>query len=373
MISLVDRHILGQWLKTFIPTLLVIVTLLVIADIQNDLNELLEFGASTSEIIEYYLVLTPSFLPVILPISLLISLLFVLGKLHRNLEIVAMRAAGLGLWRITRTLWIGGASLAALLFWLNAEIVPWSAETSKVMWNNFNYRNQLEQETEKSEIGLVYNLTFHHPESQRLWFINRFSEYDYRAFGVTVSVFDQENREIRRILATEGYYDDILGYWRFLDGRDVMFDEEGDAIRSLPFKQLDQPEMNEDPTLMQFLKKRPKDLSFNQLARVIEALSAGEDPKTDRYKIRYYMMLMNPISCFFVVGIAVPFALSGVRTNPVVGVSKSAGFFILYYIITNASGMIGGTFLSPAVAALIPNLSMVAAAVFYTARSVRPA
>jgi len=57
----------------------------------------------------------------------------------------------------------------------------------------------------------------------------------------------------------------------------------------------------------------------------------------------------------------VPFAVSGVRVNPAVGVSKSIGLFFLYYILMNlASSLATKGVLEPLLAAWVPNLGMAA-------------
>lgn len=374
MLSRIDRYVFREWAKVFVLSLGVILCLLIIADMQNDLSDLLGYGANAREILEYYAVLTPSFLPAILPISLLVSLLYVLGQLHRRNEVVAMRAVGLSLGRITRSLWAAGLALAGGLLWLNAEVVPWSVETSRLMWNNLYFRGELAAEKDAEEIGVITDLTFHHPENGRIWFVNSFNEYQYRAYGVSVFQLDGEGREASRLLANEGYFSEAAGHWVLLNGRELTFDpDNGDVMRSLPFDELDCPELTEDPALMQFLKKRPQDLSFWQLRKVIEALSSSADPRLVRYEIRYYSILVNPLSCLIVVGIAIPFALRGVRTNPMVGVAKSVGLFLLYYLVTNAAGLLGGEILTPAMAALLPNLCMILFAVFLFWRAARPA
>jgi lipopolysaccharide export system permease protein len=374
MFSRIDRYVFREWAKVFLLSLGVILGLLLIADMQNDLSDLLGYGAGGREILKYYLVLTPSFLPAILPISLLVSLLYVLGQLHRRHEFTAMRAAGLSLVRITRSLWFAGMALSGSLLWLNAEVVPWSVETSRVLWNNLYFRGEMAAEKSAEEIGVIQNLTFHHPENGRIWFVNTFNEFQYRAYGVSVFQLGENGRESSRLLANEGYYSENFGYWVLLNGREVTFDPEtGDALRSLPFDEREFPELDEDPALMQFLKKRPQDLSFWQLGEVIDALAESADPRLVRYQIRYYSILVNPLSCLIVVGIAIPFALRGVRTNPMVGVAKSVALFLFYYVVTSASGLLGGALVSPAMAALLPNLCMILFAVFLFWRAARPA
>ena len=137
MFTTLDRHVFGEWLKVFLLALGATLGLLMLYAMYDDLGDLIEFGASPADIFYYFLVLTPSFLPAILPVALLVSALFSLGQMHRNNEIIAMRACGLSLWRITRTLWLAGAALAALLFQLNARLIPWSVEESRRIYQNY--------------------------------------------------------------------------------------------------------------------------------------------------------------------------------------------------------------------------------------------
>jgi lipopolysaccharide export system permease protein len=65
-----------------------------------------------------------------------------------------------------------------------------------------------------------------------------------------------------------------------------------------------------------------------------------------------------------VVGIAVPFAVAGVRSNPMVGVSKAIGFFAIFYVLISIASIVGERQIIPAIlAAWIPNLVMLAMSV----------
>jgi lipopolysaccharide export system permease protein len=78
------------------------------------------------------------------------------------------------------------------------------------------------------------------------------------------------------------------------------------------------------------------------------------------YEARLHALMASAASCLIVAGIAIPFAVSGVRTNPAVGVSKSIGLFFIFYILTsvlNALGREGS--LSPEFAAWSPMAIMI--------------
>ncbi|HKJ90255.1 MAG TPA: LptF/LptG family permease [Oceanipulchritudo sp.] len=354
----IDRYILSEWLKVFLLTVLVIFGVLLLGDVQDNLEDLLGFGASPGQIAAYYLILLPALMPVALPISFMVSLLFGLGQLHRNQEITAFRAAGLSLFRITRSLWVVGVILVVVLFQLNARLVPWSVETSRELWNDLAFSKALEEETPVESVGLLYNLTFYNRKDGRLWFLNRFNEYNYRAYGVTVSELGTvDGLELRRLVANEAWYDDLSESWTFRWGREILFDEtDGQPVRSLPFDRKVLAGFTEDPELMKYLEKRPKDLSLRELEMVLDYLRPAEDPRLARYAVTFYDRMLNPFSFLIILGLAIPFSVTGVRTNPFVGVSKAMGWFLLYFLLVNVGQLAGASGFPPLWAASIPNL-----------------
>lgn len=369
-----DRYIFIEWLKVFILTLCVLFGLLIISDLQNDLPDLLGFGASNAEIFRYYLIKIPGFVPVAMPMSFMVSLLFALGQFHRNHELTALRAAGFSLFQITRILWFSGLILAGVLWQMNAKLIPWSVEESRNMWNELAFSKAIDEEVTEDNVGLIYNLTFFNRKDGRLWFLNRFNEYDYQAYGVTISTLRAEDgMELQRLVANRGYYDDIYGGWTLRNGREMTFDEEtGEPIRSLAFEEKKLPGFGEDPDLMKALEKRPKDLSLSELKTVVDYLRPSGDLRIAKYAVTFYDRLFSPVSCLIILGLAIPFSVSGVRTNPFVGVSKAMGLLFLYYILLNVAQLVGSSGFSPFWAASIPNLAAFVLIGYYYMRLQHP-
>jgi lipopolysaccharide export system permease protein len=237
--------------------------------------------------------------------------------------------------------------------------VPKAVEQSRTFLDNLEFAAE-EEERDAREVGLIYNLGFDNRKDGRLWFMNRFSERAWLGLGVNVHTRDATGQEMSRISAREAYYDDTLGHWVFIDGRELLLDPEtGDPLRALPFEQKKFENFDEDPALMLALHKEPKELSLNELRRIIDTVPPEENPAVRAYLVRFYSLLAAPFSCLVVVGIAVPFAVSGVRTNPMIGVSKAMGFFAFFYVLISVASIVGERQLVPAMlAAWIPNLVM---------------
>lgn len=365
----IDRYILREWFLAFLLTMGVVVGLMLLEDVYDDLPDLLAYGATVGDIVRYYRLLFPSFLPMVLPVALMVSILFSLGGLHRNNEITALRAAGLSLWRISRSLWLAGAVVAGVLFLLNARWVPEAIEGARRMKDNLAYEAQA-AEREPDQIGVTTGLAFLNDREGRLWFINRFSDYTVRGYGITVSRLDDAGQETARIMASEGFYEYVEGYWVLQRGRILTFDEDtGEALSSVPFDTREFRDLTDDPALMKALRKRAKDLSFNELGAILDKMPPAEFPQARPYLVRYHVVLANPVTALIVVGIAVPFAVAGVRVNPLVGVSKAAGLFGLYFLGSNLILVLGDRgILDPVLAAWLPKCAMLAAALWVAAK-----
>lgn len=325
----------------------------------DDLRDLMDNGASWADTLLFIVVRMPSFLAVVLPIVLLVSLLYSLGQLHRTNEIMAMRASGLGIFRITRSIWCAGILLCGVMWWLNASIVPWSVETSRALSDQFEFEYQAKMANE-SLIGITRTVTFDNQRQRRMWLINRFSRYNQHAYGVTVSELDAQRREKTRLQAREAKFDPERNSWIFWSGRETWIDPEtGDITRTVPFEEKVKPHYTEEPGLMLIFDLKPADLSFFELRRIIDHFRVEENPKITAYAVRYYGLLADTLAPLIIIAIAIPFAVTGVRVNPAVGVSKAIGLFLLYFVCLKISTVLGTRgILDPITAAWVPNFAM---------------
>lgn len=367
--NLFDRYLLSEWLKMLGLLLAATMGLLMLAALYDDFRDLRQVGASLGDMMLYYGTKMPSSLSVVLPLSMLLSLLFVLGKLHRNNELTAMRAAGLNIFATTRSLWLAGIVLCGVSLLLNAKVVPWSVETSRSVLEGLEFRAEAKA-MPGGTLGVVSSVTFDNQRENRLWFINRYSRFNGTAYGVMVSQMDKSRREVTRLMAREGSYDPIRGGWTFKDGREMTFDpDQGELVRTVAFGKKTLPDYQEDPTLMLLIDRKPQDLSFNDLRRITDFFANENNPKVLRYEVRYYSILFETIGPLIIIAIAIPFAVSGMRVNPAVGVSKSIGLFFLYFVLIKLSEVLGiGGYAEPVWAALMPNLAMTGLAAWFFGR-----
>jgi len=364
-----DRHLLREWLQILALVLVAMIGLLLMQVLYDDFRTLNDLGARPADFGVYFFVTLPGFLALVLRVALLISLLFVLGKLHRANEFIALRAAGVSLFRITAPVWLIGVLACGLTWYLNASVVPWSVEESRALRENLQYRFQAKSQTE-DRVGAINSVGFDNRAAGRMWFFNRYSQFTRKGYGVTLAELDPQRREQRRIIAAEAWHDADRGGWVFRQGRELIFDQEsGEMVEPRPFAELFRSDCDEDPRLMLIIDRKPGDLSFFELRRLIDYLRQIGSPKVAPYEVKYFGILADTLGPLIVIALAVPFAVSGVRVNPAVGVSKSIGLFFMYYIFTNlASSLATKGFMDPVLAAWFPSLAMGAIGVWLFVR-----
>lgn len=359
--TLIDRYILREWLSILGLVLVATLGLLVMHVLYDKLEDLIQIGAGLGEVAGFLLVNLPGFIAAVLPLCLLVSLLYALGRMHHANELTALRAAGLGLFRITRGLWAAGIVFCVVVWWLNASVVPWSVEESRRLEETLQLRRQLEGRP-ADEVGALRALTFENGSENRLWFINRYSQFTRRAYGVTISERTPSGVETRRWLAREAWRDEA-GVWILRDGRELVFDgATGEVVRTQAFADRASPGFREDPALMQVYDAKPDTLSLFELRRVIEHHRETGSPKLRAYELRHASVLAEGLMPIVILAFAIPFAVAGVRVNPAVGVSKALGLFVLYFVAVRLGLVLGARGgLPPLLAAVLPHVGLLAA------------
>ncbi|MCD8283773.1 MAG: LptF/LptG family permease [Opitutae bacterium] len=363
MFPIIDRHILKEWAKIFLMALGAMIGMLLISAIYNNLQDFMGWGTPTSTTLEFFGMTAIGFLPVVIPVSLLVSLLFILGHFHKNQEITAWRAAGLGIFRITRSLWIAGAVLSGLMLWGNATLVPYATEqTAKIIAESeLAFKRKTGNYSASNSRGefLFYN----NSADGRNWLISRFSPYTGTGYGINIYNFEKGDKPAHALYAEFGEFDEKTHTWTLHNGREIFYEKGISVPTSQPaFDKKVVSGFTENPRLMSLVGKKPGDLSIPEIREILQEIGVKENSsRIAEYSVRYNSILASPFCCLIVVGIAIPFAVAGVRTNPMVGVSKSIGLFAVYFVLTNVFNALGTKqILPPVAAAWAPNVLLLA-------------
>jgi lipopolysaccharide export system permease protein len=355
------RYLWSEWIKVFGMTAALVMALIVVQEVYSRLQGLLTMGASASEIIRVFFLSVPFYIPSVIPMVLMLSVMFSVGSLHRRNEVMAFKASGVSLLQMSRPVFFASVLAALCILMLNASWIPMAVDAQESLLASIHHRRLNQGESQKDEPQrVIRNLGALNHQEQRLWLMGSYDPYTAMGEEVTVSAMDDAGRECYRVRADRAHYLRESGHWVFFQGRELFYDGRSEEpYRNRTFERLDRPDFREEPDVMVAMRRKPQDLSLRDLQRVMAAHKGYDSAALVPYRVRFYRVWLYPLSCVLVVAFALAYASSGVRTNPMVGISKAFGMFLLYFLVSNLSTILGNaSLITPWMAALIP-LAMV--------------
>ena len=120
-----DWYIIGKFLGTFFFSIVLILSIAIVFDLTEKLDDFYENQVPTREIIrDYYLPFIPYYANMFSSLFIFISVIFFTSKLAGNSEIIAMMAAGVSYHRLMLPYLISATLLFGLSFVLGGYIIP---------------------------------------------------------------------------------------------------------------------------------------------------------------------------------------------------------------------------------------------------------
>ncbi len=123
--KLIDQYIIRKYLGTFSFMLFLLIGIAIVIDITEKIDEFIESGLSTREIItQYYIHFVPWIGMMLAPIFVFISVIYFTSKLTENSEIIAMLAGRVSFYRLLAPYLFTSVLLAGLFYMANHYWLP---------------------------------------------------------------------------------------------------------------------------------------------------------------------------------------------------------------------------------------------------------
>lgn len=120
-----DWYIIRKFLGTFFFSIVLILSIAIVFDLTEKIDEFFENQAPLKEIIfDYYLPFIPYYMNMFSHLFIFISCIFFTSKLANNSEIIAMLSTGMSFNRIMRPYMISATFLFLLFFGLGGYVIP---------------------------------------------------------------------------------------------------------------------------------------------------------------------------------------------------------------------------------------------------------
>ena len=124
-IKRLDRYIIGKFLGTFFFSIILILSIGIVFDLTEKMDDFYENQLSWKDIfLGYYIYFIPYYANMFSPLFIFISVIFFTSKMAGNSEIIAMLASGMSFDRLMRPYFLSAAFLFVFLFLLAGYVIP---------------------------------------------------------------------------------------------------------------------------------------------------------------------------------------------------------------------------------------------------------
>jgi LPS export ABC transporter permease LptF/LPS export ABC transporter permease LptG len=303
----IDRYVLARFGAMLALVLASGVTLSMIADFTENVDDILRNQPGAPVLVRYYKYQVLQFAYEVAPIAALVTTLVTFGLLARSNEVIATRALGISLYRLGVPALAGAALLGLVCAFLQAQVLPAS--------------NQKVAEA-KDRIKGRASRVIRSPDKQWLFgqgrFMYNFLDYDARGKRLQrlqVFEFDERNRLVARLLADEARHDEAG--WTFSSGWSRTFDGNR-TLGYLPFVRPVLADLPEEPEYFAGQEPRPQQMTYGQLREHVKTLrDAGQ--RRPELEVALLNKISFPLGSVVMAMVALPFGFRLERRGALYG------------------------------------------------------
>lgn len=342
--KLLDRYIFTELLSPFLVSLGALCFVMLTRELLRLVELLVSKGVGLFAVLKVFANLLPSFLVLTLPIAGIIASITAFGRLSFDKELVAMRAAGLSLLRLSQPVFLFAFLVFSLTLWLAQWGQPWSSMNLKKVALNL-LRDQLVLALERG--------TFNEPIPKMMIYVSDLGE---RRESTGIFISDERNAEDPRIIVAQQYrvfIDNSTNQvaLRLQDGVIHSKPDEIDQYQQVAFSSYDL-RLSLNQSGYTSTEERPSyDTIMAQLAQ-----SQGRDPSALRRLMEYYKDLAFPTASLVFCILGVPVGIVSKRSGRIGGFAVGVLVVIIYYVLNiGCEFLVTTAAISPFAGAWLPN------------------
>lgn len=361
-VSRLDRYIIGKFLGTYFFSIILIISIAVVFDFNENIDKFLRFDAPMNEILyDYYLNFIPYYSNLFSQLFVFISVIFFTTKLAENSEIIAMLSTGTSFKRLMRPYMIAAGIIALLNYGLGAYVIP-VGNVKRVRFEN-KYKNRGKQDF-SSNVQLEV-------DTGVIAYIGRYEDNAKIGYEFTLDKFE-DKKLVKHLQAMTIQYD-TLSYepyhWiitayqtRDLQGRREIISSGGKLDTVIKI------------TPQDLIASRDMEMTFTtpQLRTYIDRQKARGFANIQKFEVEYWKRGATSFATFILTIIGV--SISARKRKNGMGIALGIGLaLILTYIMfqTVASSMAVNANFPAVIAVWIPNVVFACIAYYYYRKAPR--
>ena len=339
--DILDRYIGKAMLFGVLAVVLVMVTLDSLISFAGETGSIGRANYGLWDAVSYVAFNIPQKLYIMFPMVALLGTMLSLGMLAGNSELIAMRAAGISIARITVSVLKTGVILAAVVIAMGEFVAPPAVQHAKLQ--RVSAMNQ--------EISLNTDYGLWARDGKNYIHIRRV-ENDGRLTGINIYIYDDDHQLVKTLTSPFSEY--VEDHW-------VLYEVVKRSISAETIKQEFVATVRWDtllkPEMVSVVSVTPDNLSIVKLKSYIDYLQAN-GLNSKEYELSFWSKLIAPFTIAGMIVLAIPFVFGSLRNvgagqRILVGFLLGLGFFIFNKLIGNA-GLVYIDY--PWIAAMFPTL-----------------
>ncbi|MDD7335035.1 MAG: LptF/LptG family permease [Prevotella sp.] len=354
-IMLIDWYIIRKFIGTYIFSIILIISIGVVFDFNENLSKFTQYHAPWRAIIfDYYANFIPYYANLLSPLFVFIAVIFFTSKLAGNSEIIAIMSSGMSFKRLLRPYMFTCVLIAGTTYYLNSYVIP----HGNVVLQNFNslYRNS-KKNTSAENVQLMVGKGV-------TAYIQHYDDQMKRGYGFCLDKFE-DKKLISHMTATEIQYDTISDskyHWRAFNWKirtlkglreHIVSGEQRDTVILM------------EPTDLVYSKGQQETFTSPQLLSYISRQTARGSGNVVPYEVEFHKRIAMSFASFILTIIGA--SLSARKRKGGMGLYLGIGLalstaYILLQTISATFAIQANT--PPMLAAWIPNIIFIVIAYF---------
>ena len=343
--KLIDSYIIKKFLGTFFFCLLLILTIAVVFDFAEKIDNFMEKQAPVKAIIlDYYLNFIPYFAMLFAPLFVFISVIFFTSKMAVSTEIIAILNSGMSFRRMMWPYFLSAFIIATFTFVLTNFVIP-KSNLIRMDFEDKYYHSSTKRITIENTHRQVFKNV--------LVYMGTFNPLSQRGQNFTIEKIDS-GKLISKLSATSVKYDTVLHKWSALNY--YIREIKGNNEIITKGKQIDttlniNPEdFSRDPSYVGTMTSR-------ELDNYIKLLRLQGSDELKLFLIEKYRRFANPFAVFILTLIGVTLSSRKIRggIGMNIGIGLGLSFSYILFLQFASQFCLKGN-LSPMLAMWIPNI-----------------
>ena len=204
--QILDIYIIKKFLGTYFFAILLIISIVIMFDFNDNLDKFLRNEApATAIIFDYYLNFIPYFVNLLSPLFVFIAVIFFTAKLADNSEVIAMLASGISFNRLMRPYLFSAALIAIMTFLLSSYVIP-PANVVRIDFRHKYIRDKRVVWEQNIQLEVEPNV---------IAYFDRFDAHSNTGYRFSLEKFDGKKLESR--MTAQQMIWDSAHYWRARD------------------------------------------------------------------------------------------------------------------------------------------------------------